>query len=138
MSPRSSLTRKKPQHLKRSPKPATADEEKKVSHYEHACRHRPERAQRSAACETAGIERRVRRARTGVDQGIDDAGRPGVQVAAITRRAEGYYIVHVESGKEGDFPLVNGQPIGAQAASSPTTMSFSWPASKWASSPHKR
>ncbi len=42
-------------------------------------------------------------------------GRPGVQVAAITRRAEGYYIVHVESGKEGDFPLVNGEPIGAQA-----------------------
>ena len=42
-------------------------------------------------------------------------GRPGVQVAAVTRRAEGYYIVHVESGEEGDFPLVNGQPIGAQA-----------------------
>ncbi len=42
-------------------------------------------------------------------------GRPGVQVAAITRRAEGYYIVHVESGTEGDFPLVNGDPIGAQA-----------------------
>jgi hypothetical protein len=42
-------------------------------------------------------------------------GRPGVQVAAITRRAEGYYIVHVESGKEGDYPLVNAQPIGPQA-----------------------
>ncbi len=42
-------------------------------------------------------------------------GRPGVQVAAITRRAEGYYIVHVESGKEDDFPLVNGQPIGQHA-----------------------
>ena len=42
-------------------------------------------------------------------------GRPGVQVAAITRRAEGYYIVHVESGEDGDYPLVNGQPIGAQA-----------------------
>ena len=42
-------------------------------------------------------------------------GRPGVQVAAITRRAEGYYIVHVESGEEGDFPLVNGTPIGPQA-----------------------
>ena len=42
-------------------------------------------------------------------------GRPGVQVAAITRRAEGYFVVTVESGKEGDFPLVNGQPIGAQA-----------------------
>ncbi len=42
-------------------------------------------------------------------------GRPGVQVAAITRRAEGYYVVHVESGKDGDFPLVNGKPIGEQA-----------------------
>jgi pSer/pThr/pTyr-binding forkhead associated (FHA) protein len=42
-------------------------------------------------------------------------GRPGVQVAAITRRADGHYIVHVESGREGDFPLVNGVPIGPQA-----------------------
>jgi len=42
-------------------------------------------------------------------------GRPGIQVAAVTRRAEGYYIVHVESGAENDFPLVNGQPIGVQA-----------------------
>jgi pSer/pThr/pTyr-binding forkhead associated (FHA) protein len=42
-------------------------------------------------------------------------GRPGVQVAAITRRAEGYFIVHVDSGKEGDYPLVNGTPIGPQA-----------------------
>ena len=42
-------------------------------------------------------------------------GRPGVQVAAITRRADGYYIVHVESGKSEGFPLVNGMAIGAQA-----------------------
>ncbi|MCM2312303.1 MAG: FHA domain-containing protein [Steroidobacteraceae bacterium] len=42
-------------------------------------------------------------------------GRPGVQVAAITRRADGYYIVHVESGREGDYPLVNGSAIGPQA-----------------------
>jgi hypothetical protein len=42
-------------------------------------------------------------------------GRPGVQVAAITRRAEGYYIVHVESGNSDGFPLVNGMAIGAQA-----------------------
>jgi pSer/pThr/pTyr-binding forkhead associated (FHA) protein len=42
-------------------------------------------------------------------------GRPGIQVAAITRRADGYYIVHVESGREGDFPLVNGAAIGPQA-----------------------
>jgi pSer/pThr/pTyr-binding forkhead associated (FHA) protein len=42
-------------------------------------------------------------------------GRPGVQVAAISRRSDGYYVVHVESAKPGDFPLVNGQPIGPQA-----------------------
>jgi pSer/pThr/pTyr-binding forkhead associated (FHA) protein len=42
-------------------------------------------------------------------------GRPGVQVAAITRRADGFYIVHVESGTEGDYPLVNGVAIGPQA-----------------------
>jgi hypothetical protein len=42
-------------------------------------------------------------------------GRPGVQVAAITRRADGFYIVHVESGREGDYPQVNGAPIGPQA-----------------------
>jgi hypothetical protein len=42
-------------------------------------------------------------------------GRPGIQVAAITRRADGYYVVHVESGKQNDFPLVNGNPIGPQA-----------------------
>jgi pSer/pThr/pTyr-binding forkhead associated (FHA) protein len=42
-------------------------------------------------------------------------GRPGVQVAAITRRADGYYIVHVESSREDDFPLVNGIATGAQA-----------------------
>ncbi|MGI9260119.1 MAG: FHA domain-containing protein [Gammaproteobacteria bacterium] len=42
-------------------------------------------------------------------------GSPAVQVAAITRRAEGFYIVHVESGEPDKFPLVNGQNIGAQA-----------------------
>ncbi len=42
-------------------------------------------------------------------------GRPGVQVAAISRRAEGYFIVHVESGEEDDFPHVNGSAIGPQA-----------------------
>ena len=44
-------------------------------------------------------------------------GRPGIQVAAITRRADGFYVVHVESGKENDFPLVNGAAIGQQARS---------------------
>ena len=42
-------------------------------------------------------------------------GRPGIQVAAISRRADGYFIVHVESGKDGDYPLVNGSSIGPKA-----------------------
>lgn len=42
-------------------------------------------------------------------------GRPGAQVAAVSRRSEGFFIVHVESGKPNDYPLVNGQPIGPQA-----------------------
>jgi len=50
-----------------------------------------------------------------ITKALTTLGRPGVQVAAITRRGEGYYIVHVDSGKPDDFPLVNGSPIGAQA-----------------------
>jgi pSer/pThr/pTyr-binding forkhead associated (FHA) protein len=50
-----------------------------------------------------------------LSKALTTLGRPGVQVAAITRRAEAYYIVHVDSGKDGDFPLLNGTPIGAQA-----------------------
>ena len=42
-------------------------------------------------------------------------GRPGVQVAAITRRSEGYFLVHVDGGADDEFPLVNGSPIGPQA-----------------------
>lgn len=42
-------------------------------------------------------------------------GRPGVQVAAITRRAEGYFVVHVDGGASGNYPVVNGKPIGPQA-----------------------
>ena len=50
-----------------------------------------------------------------LSKALTTLGRPGVQVAAITRRAEGYFIVHVDSGKENDFPLLNGNAIGAQA-----------------------
>ncbi|ROR34677.1 FHA domain-containing protein [Inmirania thermothiophila] len=41
-------------------------------------------------------------------------GRPGVQVAAISRRPQGYYIVHVD-GADGRYPVVNGTSIGPQA-----------------------
>lgn len=39
-------------------------------------------------------------------------GKPGKQVAVITRRQHGYFITHVEGES---FPEVNGQPVGAQA-----------------------
>jgi len=39
-------------------------------------------------------------------------GRPGVQVAVVTHRKQGYFIAHVE-GKR--FPLLNGESIGANA-----------------------
>jgi len=42
-------------------------------------------------------------------------GRPGIQVAAITRRADGYSIVHVDGGADNTYPQVNGKPIGEQA-----------------------
>ena len=50
-----------------------------------------------------------------LSKALTTLGRPGVQVAAITRRTDTYYIVHVDSGKPDDFPLLNGTPIGAQA-----------------------
>jgi pSer/pThr/pTyr-binding forkhead associated (FHA) protein len=39
-------------------------------------------------------------------------GRPGVQVAVITRRPQGYFITHVEGGHH---PVVNGKTLGAEA-----------------------
>ncbi|HLK71978.1 MAG TPA: FHA domain-containing protein [Steroidobacteraceae bacterium] len=50
-----------------------------------------------------------------LSKALTTLGRPGVQVAAITRRSEGYFIVHVDGDGENGFPLVNGAPIGAQA-----------------------
>ena len=47
---------------------------------------------------------------------LTTVGRPGVQVAAITRRADGYYIVHVGGQSSGNKrPLVNGKEIDTQA-----------------------
>ena len=50
-----------------------------------------------------------------LNKALTTLGRPGVQVAAITRRADGFFIVHVDSGKPNDYPHVNGQGIGEQA-----------------------
>jgi pSer/pThr/pTyr-binding forkhead associated (FHA) protein len=50
-----------------------------------------------------------------LNKALTTLGRPGVQVAAITRRSDGFFIVHVDSGKPGDYPSVNGSGIGEQA-----------------------
>jgi pSer/pThr/pTyr-binding forkhead associated (FHA) protein len=39
-------------------------------------------------------------------------GKPGIQVAVIARRPQGYFITHVEGA---NFPVVNGKPLDAQA-----------------------
>jgi hypothetical protein len=50
-----------------------------------------------------------------LSKALTTIGKPGVQVAAITRRVDGYYIVHVGGAEAGQRPLVNGQAIDAQA-----------------------
>jgi pSer/pThr/pTyr-binding forkhead associated (FHA) protein len=50
-----------------------------------------------------------------LNKALTTLGRPGVQVAAITRRQDGFFIVHVDSEKQNDYPLVNGSAIGEQA-----------------------
>lgn len=41
---------------------------------------------------------------------LTSLGKPGVQVAVITRRPHGYFITHVQGDR---YPLVNGQPLDA-------------------------
>ncbi|MBI4194259.1 MAG: FHA domain-containing protein [Betaproteobacteria bacterium] len=47
-----------------------------------------------------------------ITKNLTTLGKPGVQVAVITRRPQGYFIAHVE-GKA--FPIVNGKTLDAQA-----------------------
>lgn len=49
-----------------------------------------------------------------LNKALTTLGRPGVQVAAITRKADGFYVVPVDSAG-GKPPLVNNEPVGAQA-----------------------
>ncbi|MGB7543088.1 MAG: FHA domain-containing protein [Burkholderiales bacterium] len=43
---------------------------------------------------------------------LTSLGKPGVQVAVITRRPQGYFITHVEGA---NFPVVNGKTLDVQA-----------------------
>ena len=42
-------------------------------------------------------------------------GKPGVQVAAITRRPAGYFLIHVDGGGNETRPMVNNKEIGIRA-----------------------
>jgi len=43
-------------------------------------------------------------------------GKPGTQVAVISRRPQGYFLTHIESDGDGKrYPTVNGEPIGSKA-----------------------
>lgn len=43
-------------------------------------------------------------------------GKPGTQVAVISRRPQGYFLTHIEGdGKNDNYPVVNDVPIGPQA-----------------------
>ncbi len=43
-------------------------------------------------------------------------GKPGTQVAVISRRPQGYFLTHIESDGDGKrYPLVNGESIGPKA-----------------------
>ncbi len=44
-------------------------------------------------------------------KGLTTLGKPGVQVAVLTRRPHGFFITHVEGA---NFPSVNGQVLGKQ------------------------
>lgn len=49
----------------------------------------------------------------GLEEGLTTIGVPGVQVAAVSRRPQGHFIIHVDGGKDKTrVPLVNGEPIG--------------------------
>lgn len=47
-----------------------------------------------------------------LSKALTTLGKPGVQVAVITKRPQGYFITHVEGET---FPTVNGVSVGAQA-----------------------
>ncbi|MFN2349700.1 MAG: FHA domain-containing protein [Thioalkalivibrio sp.] len=51
----------------------------------------------------------------GLVKSLTTLGRPGVQVAAISKRAQGYVIIRVDGGTSGQSPKVNDEAIGNQA-----------------------
>jgi len=45
--------------------------------------------------------------------GLTTVGEPGIQVAAVSKRPQGHFIIHVDGGKDRSrVPMVNGEPTG--------------------------
>jgi pSer/pThr/pTyr-binding forkhead associated (FHA) protein len=74
--------------------------------------------QQSHAAQQSALLRVVSGANAGQELQLTKAlttlGKPGVQVAAVTRRADGFYLIQVE-GAESGHPTVNGQQVGTEA-----------------------
>lgn len=48
-----------------------------------------------------------------LEESMTSIGVPGIQMAAVSKRPQGHFIIHVDGGKERDkTPVVNGEPIG--------------------------
>ena len=48
-----------------------------------------------------------------LEESMTSIGTPGIQMAAVSKRPQGHYIIHVDGGKDRNkTPVVNGEPIG--------------------------
>ncbi len=47
-----------------------------------------------------------------IDKPVTTLGRPGIQIAAIMRKPDGYFLMHVESDESTDRPTLNDDAIG--------------------------
>ena len=107
------ITDDKPPAKKAKPqKPAAAVPDRDVTEV----RKKPVRGPRPIAGDVDGYLKIVKGDETGELVKLEDAlttiGVPGVQVAAISKRPTGHFIIHVDGGKDRNkTPVVNGEPI---------------------------
>ena len=47
-----------------------------------------------------------------IDKPVTTLGRPGIQIAAIMRKPDGYFLMHIESDDSVDLPTLNLDEIG--------------------------
>jgi len=47
-----------------------------------------------------------------IDKPVTTLGRPGIQIAAIMRKPDGYFLMHIESDESVDMPTLNRDAIG--------------------------